>query len=64
MAITSAICNSFKKEILQGGHNLNTTGGSPAGNTFKISLYSKFSSLDFSNCWFVFPVGSVPLSRR
>ena len=24
MTITSEICNSFKQEILQGGHNFNT----------------------------------------
>ena len=27
MAITSAICNSFKVEILQGGHNFNDSSG-------------------------------------
>ena len=43
MAITSAICNSFKTEILQGGHNLNTSGA-PTGNTFKIALYSSDSA--------------------
>ena len=31
MAITSAICNSFKTEM-QGGHNLNTSGATPGGN--------------------------------
>ena len=40
MAITSAICNSFKEEILQGGHCLNASGGSPAGNAIKCALYS------------------------
>ena len=34
MAITSAICNSFKQEILQGKHDF--TNGT--GNTFKIAL--------------------------
>jgi len=32
MAITSAICNSFKVEILQGGHNFNDSSGAPTGN--------------------------------
>ena len=40
MAITSAICNSFKEEILQGGHILNASGSTPAGNTIKLALYS------------------------
>ena len=44
MAITSAICNSFKEEILQGGHCLNASGSTPAGNTLKIALYSSNSA--------------------
>jgi len=40
MAITSAICNSFKEEILQGGHCLNASGSTAAGNTIKCALYS------------------------
>ena len=44
MAITSAIANSFKVEILQGGHNFNDSSGAPTGNTFKISLYSSNSA--------------------
>ena len=39
MAITSAICNSFKEEILQGGHCLNASGSTAAGNTIKCALY-------------------------
>ena len=39
MAITSAICNSFKQEILVEGHNF--TGGTDA---FKIALYSSNSA--------------------
>ena len=44
MTITSAICNSFKVEILQGGHNFNDSSGAPTGNTFKIALYSSNSA--------------------
>ena len=44
MAITSAICNSFKEEILQGGQNLNASGSTPAGNTIKLALYSSNSA--------------------
>jgi len=40
MAIVSAICNSFKEEILQGGHCLNASGSTAAGNTIKCALYS------------------------
>jgi hypothetical protein len=39
MTITSAICNSFKQEILVEGHNF--TGGTDA---FKIALYSSNSA--------------------
>ena len=41
MAITSAICNSFKQEILVGTHNFTAT----SGNTFKIALYTSSASL-------------------
>ena len=44
MAITAAICNSFKVEILQGGHNFNDSSGAPTGNAFKIALYSSNSA--------------------
>ena len=44
MAITSAICNSFKEEILQGGHILNASGSTPASNTIKLALYSSNSA--------------------
>ena len=41
MAITSAICTSFKQEILVGTHNLTAT----SGNTFKIALFTSDASL-------------------
>ena len=44
MAIASEICNSFKEEILQGGHNLNASGSTPGGNTIKCALYSSNSA--------------------
>ena len=44
MTIASEICNSFKVEILQGGHNFNDSSGAPTGNTFKIALYSSDSA--------------------
>ena len=44
MAITSAICNSFKEEILQGGHCLNASGSTAAGIAIKCALYSSNSA--------------------
>ena len=41
MAITSAICTSFKQELLQGTHNFTASGG----NTFKIALYTSSATL-------------------
>jgi hypothetical protein len=40
MTITSAIANSFKVEILQGGHNFNDSSGAPTGNTFKLGTFT------------------------
>jgi len=45
MAITSAVTNTFKAEVLKGGHNFNTSGGTPAGNAFKIALYDNSATL-------------------
>jgi hypothetical protein len=42
MAITQAVCNSFKKELFQGIHNFNSSGG----DAFKISLYTSAATLD------------------
>ena len=42
MAITQAICTSFKKEILQATHNFTSS----TGNTFKIALYPSTATLD------------------
>ena len=41
MAITSAICTSFKQEILVGTHNFTAT----TGNTFKIALFTSSATL-------------------
>ena len=44
MAITQAMCSSFKQELLESKHNfLNSVG-----NTFKIALYTSSASLDAS----------------
>ena len=41
MAITSAMCSSFKKELLEGKHNFLNSGG----DTFKLALYTSSASL-------------------
>jgi hypothetical protein len=42
MAITSALCTSFKKELLERKHDFNAT----SAHTFKIALYTSSASLD------------------
>ena len=44
MAITSAICTSFKQEILVGTHNLTAS----TGDTFKLALFTSSASLGAS----------------
>ena len=44
MAITSAICTSFKVEILKGVHDFTAT----TGNTFNLALYTSDASLGAS----------------
>ena len=48
MAITSAICTSFKVELLKGVHNLTAT----TGDTFKIALYDSDATLGASTTAF------------
>ena len=45
MAITSAITNSFKAEMLKGLHSFDTSGATPAGSVFKIALYTSSATL-------------------
>ena len=44
MAITQAVANSFKGELLQGTHNFTAT----TGNVFKLALYTSAATLDSS----------------
>ena len=44
MTISSAICNSFKQEILVGTHNFTAS----SGNSFKLALYQSDASLGAS----------------
>jgi len=41
MAITQAMCTSFKKELLEGTHNIKNSGGS----TFKLALFTSSATL-------------------
>lgn len=51
MAISQALCTSFKQELLQGIHNFTngsgggTTTSTGSGNTFKIALFTSSASL-------------------
>ena len=44
MAISSAICNSFKQEILVGTHNFTAS----SGNSFKLAMYTSSASMGAS----------------
>ena len=44
MAISSAVCNSFKQEILVGTHNFTAS----SGNAFKLALFTSSASLGAS----------------
>jgi len=51
MAITTnAICNSFKKELLQATHNFGTTAGT--GNKFKLAMYTTTATIGASTTSF------------
>ena len=44
MAISSAVCSSFKKELFQGYHDFDANGS--GGDTFKIALYTDQATLN------------------
>ena len=44
MAITSAVCNSFKAEVFQALHNFTAS----SGNSFKLALYTSSATLNKS----------------
>ena len=44
MAITSAVCTSFKVELLKGVHDFTAS----SGNTFNLALYTSDASLNKS----------------
>ena len=49
MAITSAICNSFKVEILTATHNFTAS----SGNTFNLALYTSSATLNKSTTVYI-----------
>ena len=59
MTITSAIANTFKVEILQGGHNFNDSSGAPTGNTFKIALFTEDATLSKSTTAYTAPADAT-----
>ena len=58
MAITQAMCTSFKQELLQGIHNFTngsgggTTPSTGTGNAFKLALYTSSATLSSSTTAF------------
>jgi len=48
MAITQALCTSFKQELLQGIHDFTAS----TGDTFKLALFTSAASLDASTTVF------------
>ena len=58
MAITQAMCTSFKQELLQGIHNFTngsgggTTTSTGTGNAFKLALYTSSATLSSSTTAF------------
>ena len=46
MAISSAICNTFKTEILKAVHNFTVSGS--GGDTFNLALYTSSASMGAS----------------
>ena len=59
MAITQAICNSFKKQLLEADMNFKQTGG----DKFKIALYSSTATLNSATTSFT-TTAQVPNSGQ
>ena len=49
MAITSAVCNSFKQEILEAEHNFTAS----SGDTFNLALYTSSATLNKSTTVYI-----------
>jgi len=59
MAITQAVANSFKKEVLEGTHNFAFSGG----DTFKLALYISTATLNANTTAYT-TSGEVPASGQ
>ena len=59
MAITQAIANSFKKQLLDGDHDFTAA---PSGDIFKIALYQSSATLNSATTSLLTtgPTGEVP----
>ena len=55
MAITSAICSSFKQELLQGKHNFSSS----SGDSFKIALFTSSATLSKSTTAYTAPADAT-----
>ena len=69
MAISQAVCTSFKQELLQGIHNFTngsgggTTTSTGSGNTFKLALYTSSASLGAATTAFTTDICRAPANR-
>jgi hypothetical protein len=63
MAITQAIANSFKKQLLDGDHDFRAA---PSGDIFKIALYQSSATLNSATTSLLTtgPTGEVPNSGQ
>ena len=59
MGITSSLVNTFKAELLGGGHNFNASGDTPAGDAFKIALYTNSTTIDTTTTAYGGPTNEV-----
>ena len=59
MAITSALTNTFKAELLRGGHNFGASGDTPAGDAFKVALYTNSTTIDTTTTAYGGPTNEV-----
>ncbi len=62
MGISSVLTNSFKAELLGGYHSFNASGDTPAGNAFKIALYTNSTTIDTTTTAYGGPSNELPAS--
>lgn len=55
MAITNAICNVFKTDILKGVHNFSSSGG----NAYKLALFTSSATLNKSTTAYAAPANAA-----